>query len=208
MIVVLTNGIIYGLVLAMLIGPAFFALIRVSIDKGFWSGAFFALGVALSDAFAAFTVYFGISQFTENEIFQTTLGIVGGFSILLFGLYPFLQSNSKKNFLSSHQVKRVQGIRYIFEGILLTLINPLVYIFWLGAVSYLTVTFDYTFQEILIFFLGTFATVLSADLIKVYISHRITRYLTPQIISTIDRVAGICLMAFGVRLLVFAFMGI
>ncbi|NJO01659.1 MAG: hypothetical protein HC880_08180 [Bacteroidia bacterium] len=46
-----------------------------------------------------------------------------------------------------------------------------------------------------------------ADLIKSYIANKITQYLTPRIIALIDRIAGLGLIGFGIRLLFFAFYG-
>lgn len=204
MIVVLAKGILYGLVLAMLIGPVFFALIRTSIDKGFKSGAFLALGISLSDSLAALLVYFGISQFTENEIFQTCLGLIGGVFMIGFGLAPFLRAKSQKNFLPSRNVGQVKGVRYVIEGMLLNLLNPFVYFFWLTVLSFLTIDQNYNAKEILVFFLGAITTVLSTDIAKAYVAHKITKYLTPNILIIIDRAAGIGLIAFGIRLFVFA----
>ncbi|NJO01657.1 MAG: LysE family transporter [Bacteroidia bacterium] len=97
MILVLAEGIFYGLILTMLIGPVFFALIRTSIEKGFRSGAYLALGIAISDASVAILVYFGISQLTESELFQTLLGLLGGILMMIFGIMPFLRPVKRKN---------------------------------------------------------------------------------------------------------------
>ena len=45
------QGVLYGITLALLIGPVFFALLRVSIERGFTSGAWMALGIAVSESF-------------------------------------------------------------------------------------------------------------------------------------------------------------
>jgi len=44
------NGVKFGFSLAFLIGPVFFTIIQTSIERGFWNGAWVALGVSLSDA--------------------------------------------------------------------------------------------------------------------------------------------------------------
>ena len=48
---IVINGLLFGLLLCVLIGPVFFALIQNAIEKGFYSGFFMAIGIALSDAF-------------------------------------------------------------------------------------------------------------------------------------------------------------
>lgn len=204
----LLNGIMYGLILAMLIGPVFFALIRTSIDKGFKSGAYLALGIALSDALAATVVYFGVSRFTDSSVFEVYLGWVGGLLMIAFGAAPFVKGASQKKFLPNRAINRAQGLRYILEGLLLNLLNPFVYIFWLGVVGYVTVSTEYAPEGHFFFFLGAIATVFMTDLLKVYVANRITDYLNARIIGLIDKIAGLGLMAFGVRLLVYAIYGI
>ncbi|NJO01658.1 MAG: LysE family transporter [Bacteroidia bacterium] len=51
-------------------------------------------------------------------------------------------------------MRRSRGIRYLLEGILLNILNPFVYIFWLGIVSYLTVSQNYAERQILLFLAG------------------------------------------------------
>lgn len=208
MIGVLFQGIGYGLVLAMLIGPVFFALIRTSIAKGFASGAYLAFGIALSDSFAATVVYLSIAQFQDNTIFQNYLGLLGGFLMIGFGLSYFLIPVSKRKFSPQRGMRPTQGIKHIIEGIFLNLLNPLVYIFWLGIVSYTTVSQGYNLHENFIFFLGTICTVFLTDLLKAFIADRITNYLTAHLISLIGRIAGIALVGFGLRLLFFAAYGL
>ena len=60
---IVLNGIVSGIVLAFLIGPVFFTIIQTSIERGFWSGVFVAIGVSLSDAFYILVSYFGLTQF-------------------------------------------------------------------------------------------------------------------------------------------------
>lgn len=202
------QGIKYGLLLAMLIGPVFFALIRVSIDKGFRSGVYLALGIAMSDSIAATIVFLSISQFAPEESFEfkTLLGAAGGGVMILFGLSPFLKRNTSKQFLPHKGIRRVHGLRYISEGLLLNLLNPFVYILWFVIIS--ANVSHYTRQESTIFLTGALATVLFTDLCKVYLAHKITDYLTPRILRMIDKIAGVGLMGFGLRLVLFAMYGI
>ena len=50
---IITQGILFGLTLSLMVGPAFFSLIQTSITQGFRSGSQLAMGVALSDVLSA-----------------------------------------------------------------------------------------------------------------------------------------------------------
>ncbi|TAE75596.1 MAG: LysE family translocator [Bacteroidetes bacterium] len=200
------TGVIYGLFLAILIGPVFFALIRTSIDNGFKSGVFLALGIAISDSFAASVVYLGIKDFTENSFFQAGMGIVGGSIMLIFGLIPFFKKRNV-SYESLEKKKSKNFLLYTLEGIILNSINPFVYIFWVGIWGKVLLQYQYTGIEVWIFMLGLITIVLTTDILKAYLAHKITKYITPQLLSWIDKGTGIALIIFGIRLLLFAYFG-
>lgn len=208
MLLIFIKGIFYGFLLAMLIGPVFFALIRTSIDKGFMSGAYLALGIAISDSFALLLAFFFISQFIEGMFFKTVLGLLGGIAMLIFGMTPFLKPNTEKKFNVDEFDDRPKGARYILQGIILNAFNPFVYIFWIGIVGSIRVSSSYTSAEMFVFFSGIIVTVLSTDLLKAYVANLITNFLTARILTSIDKIAGIGLIGFGFRLLYFAVYGI
>ena len=60
------SGIGLGLVLAMMVGPVFFARIQLSIDKGFVAAVLMALGVVVSDGIYILFAWFGSSLLDQN----------------------------------------------------------------------------------------------------------------------------------------------
>ncbi|TAE45335.1 MAG: LysE family translocator [Cytophagia bacterium] len=200
------TGIIYGLFLAILIGPVFFALIRTSIDNGFKSGVFLAIGIAISDAFAASVVYLGIKDFTENTSFQAGMGMVGGLIMFIFGLIPFIKKR-KIDYEKDGKKTNKNQFLYTLEGVILNSINPFVYIFWVGIWGKVLLQYKYVGVEVWIFMLGLITAVLMTDILKSYLANKITKYLTPQLLSLIDKGTGIALIIFGFRLLLFAYIG-
>ena len=75
------QGVLVGLTFAVLLGPAFFSLIQTSIQRGFRSGFFLALGIFISDFSALLLAYFGATQFLgkdprENFLFSIIGGII------------------------------------------------------------------------------------------------------------------------------------
>ena len=67
---IILNGIISGLVLALLVGPVFFTILQTSIERGFGSGALVAIGVSLSDAFYITLTYLGVYRLFDNGTFR------------------------------------------------------------------------------------------------------------------------------------------
>lgn len=208
MLIAFIYGIGYGLLLALMIGPVFFALIRTSISEGFKSGVYLAVGIAMSDAFAASLAYFtaaslGLTEFANNPQFKFILGSVGGTLMIAFGLLPFIKPVSKQKYVASRAIRKTRGIRYILEGALLNLLNPFVYLFWITAVSSVITAYSNSYQH-LAFFIGTMVTVLATDIFKSYIADRITNFLNARIIALINKISGIGLISFGIGIIIYS----
>lgn len=186
------QGVLYGMTLALLIGPVFFALLRVSIERGFTSGAWMALGIAVSESFVIALVAIGVAQLAETKEFQFYLGIVGGSMMLVFGLFPFFKKVKKRT--ESKINKKAHGYKLAIEGLLLNILNPSVYLFWIGAVAFNSHLKD---NEMVSFFGGAITTVFVTDLLKAYLANYIRGYLTEKILDKVNKIAGAALICFA-----------
>lgn len=186
------QGVLYGMTLALLIGPVFFALLRVSIERGFTSGAWMALGIAVSESFVIALVAIGVAQLAETKEFQFYLGIVGGSMMLIFGLFPFFKKVKRR---TEKQINtKAQGYKLAIEGLLLNVLNPSVYLFWIGAV---TLNNHLKENEMFSFFAGAITTVFVTDLLKAYLANYIRGYLTEKVLDKVNKVAGAALICFA-----------
>ena len=92
MIEVIMVGIGYGLLLSVMVGPAFFVMIETSINKGIRSALFLDLGVLLSDLMyvtIAFVFFKEVSDLMAGEK-QYFLKIIGGSFFIILGLVMVL----------------------------------------------------------------------------------------------------------------------
>ena len=196
------NGILSGFLLALLIGPVFFTLIQTSIEKGFRSGFFVAIGVSISDAFYIALAYLGIYQVFDKGNFREYLAYSGGVVLLLFGLY-YLFIKSKKLWQPGHlEVQARSPFKLIAKGFLINGITPMVLIFWIGTVSIATTKFGYdTPGKALPYFAAIVTTVFTTDLLKAKLADKLRAFLTPKVIRTLNIVLGIAMIIFGGRMI-------
>lgn len=207
MIQILFGGMLLGLILSVTLGPAFFTIIQTSIDRGFKSALMVSTGVILSDVTLIFISYFGLTTILDVGNNQTYIAIVGGIVLILFGLHTF---NKKPEMLirRSSNFKTPTGkpgvLTYMSKGFFLNFLNPFLWIFWFSALSGLIQQSSPEKLEsyLITFFSGTLITVFSFDLLKSFIGAKIKKYLKLRTQYRINRIVGICLMAFGVILLV------
>jgi len=199
----LIKGLFFGLLLSFLLGPVFFALLQTSIEKGFRAGMFMAIGVSISDSSYMFLTYTGVSFFSNSEEVKLILGFIGSVIMILFGLITFLKPVPKKSLMST-QYESNNYVRKIAKGFFLNGINPFIFIFWLGVAGMVHIRLHYSFSKAALFYLGVIVMVLSADITKAFLAHRLRHLITTRFMKILNRAVGIALILFGFRLLFFA----
>jgi threonine/homoserine/homoserine lactone efflux protein len=199
------NGILYGLVLALLVGPVFFTIMQTSIERGFGSGLLVSVGVSLSDAFYITLIYLGVSQLFDHDSFRLYLAYFGGAVLFSFGIYYlFIKSKRALHFdpatVRTHSPWRLVGKGFIINGL-----TPTVLIFWLGTVGLATTKLGYsTPQKAIPYFASIVSTVFATDVIKAKLADKLRRILTPKLIRNLNIVLGLVLLIFGGRLIYYA----
>lgn len=213
MVASLFEGIILGITLAFLIGPAFISLIQTSIHGGLKSGILFAFGISLSDLTLISLSYMGAIQFINSEENQLVVGVIGGSILIGFGIYTFF----KKYMVSTRrgiEVKlTVSGggfFRYIIKGFIMNILNPFLLIFWIGVMSFVSAKYGVGTKEVVTFFTAAIITVFVTDTVKCFIANTLRRFMNITILTWVNRAVGITLVIFGVVMFyrVFRFYGI
>jgi len=196
---VILGGMSAGLIMTFMTGPAFFALIRTSIQKGFLSGALFALGVFMADAFFVTTTFLGASLIALAESNQKYIAVFGGLFIIGIG-YQYLtkkveQEEKEEDITVSSKLKNTG---YFFKGLLMNLLNPGMLFYWIGLVSYLGTNSDYTNEDIKLFIFCSMITVLSTDLAKAYFASKVRHLFSNTVIQWMNRIVGTALIIFAI----------
>jgi len=206
MLHLLFEGCVLGLTLAILIGPAFFALVQTSIHRGFKSGAFLALGIFISDLTLVFLSYLGASQLVSDPKNRMYVGAAGGLMLIIFGIYTFRHKQHVTE-EGDVEVKKPGIITYILKGFFLNIANPSVWFYWVFWVGVITtrIAAEYNgFNKVeaaVMFFSATLISVFGTDILKCFIAHSIKNYLNDNVLKWINRCVGILLMIFGLFLL-------
>jgi threonine/homoserine/homoserine lactone efflux protein len=212
MLRILLQGIGLGLIIAISIGPAFFATIQTGIDRGFKYGVFFASGILLSDLTLIALCYFGLTGIFDANENKVYIGIIGGLVLIGFGLFTFFKKpeslRQRKQRTPNAKLpvksKNPSLIKYIAQGYFLNILNPFLIIFWLAAMSFVSANAEEgkLGQYALTFFSGTLATVFATDLLKSYIGNKIKKLLRLRYIILVNRIVGIVMMASGIVLFI------
>jgi threonine/homoserine/homoserine lactone efflux protein len=199
------NGIVSGFVLAFLIGPVFFSIIQTSIERGFRSGVFVAIGVSLSDAFYISVCYLGVYQIFDKGNFREYLAYFGGVVLILFGVYYALIKGKKPVSYDAKKLEPTPPLRLVLKGFVINGLSPMVFIFWIGTVVAATTKFNYGSPvKAIPYFAAMVGTVFITDLMKAKLADKLRKVLTPRFIRNLNILVGVLLIVFGARLIAMA----
>jgi threonine/homoserine/homoserine lactone efflux protein len=201
---IIAKGVFSGIVLALLIGPVFFTLLQTSIERGFLSGVFVAIGISLSDSLYILISYLGLAQFMEADNFRHYMALGGGIILLLFGLYYLFVKSRKLARYDPQNIGNASGLRLAAKGFIINGLSPMVLFFWLATVSVATTQLGYSSpRQILIFFASIVTTVFTTDLMKAKLADKLRGLITPKTIRRLNIVLGVIMVIFAGKLLLF-----
>ena len=190
------DGIIIGLGVSLLVGPLFFGLIQLSIEKSVWAGIIFALGIWVSDLLYVRVVQLGLGYLGDDPTFQMVFGIVGSAILFFFGVGIFF-SPIKKSKLSTVGMK--DATSFFLKGVAINVFNPFVLILWVSIMGTIR---EQPMRSQWIFVASMLAVVATSDIIKAVFAARIGENMQEKRLGAIKKVSGIILGVFGIILLV------
>ncbi|MRG46837.1 lysine transporter LysE [Chitinophaga sp. SYP-B3965] len=200
MIAAIIAGLGLGMFLSVSVGPVIFAIIKYSISNGFRAGISFALGVSGSDIMFVLLGNLATSFISNLGSYTKTIGVSGGILLILMGIYGLLfkkvkitTGDERPEMFSTRDYAKIW-----LGGFLMNTLNPGVIIFWLGvcvANAPTTVSHRVTMYSVCLVF------VLAADVLKVFVSDKIRHKLTLTNVIWLNRLAGVCMIVFGLVLL-------
>lgn len=195
--------IIIVLLLTFSFGPAFFALINTGIKHDYKHGAILATGVVLSDLFVCviiiLSVHYGAINFLQDEKNQRFAGILAGIILVAFGAFHYRRPISKSE--ENIEIKAPSSQLLLFKGFFLNLFNPAVWFLWLGNVTGVGKSFNYSVIEMIIYFSIVLGLVLTVELFKIFLAGKIKKFLTDRIMYIINYITGTLLIIFGIVLI-------
>ena len=199
MIESIISGIGLGFVLSFLTGPVFFALIKTSIEKGFYAGVSLAAGVVVSDVFYVALTLFGSSFLALENTYRIQIGVAGSTILFAIGIY-YLFKNVKVNYETTTSKRHNTG--YFLKGFIMCIFNPAILLYWLSVTSgVISISGEIDPAEVIPFFGSILITQFSVDVVKAYYANKLRYKIKEKTISNLNRIAGVLILIFAIRLL-------
>jgi threonine/homoserine/homoserine lactone efflux protein len=192
------EGFLTGIALSLMLGPVFFSILQNSLKHGYKTGVLISFGVIVSDILFI-SLAIGSATFAvliENWKIEFSVG--GGLALMVFGFVQVLRKPAKDNTVEVIQSRLKRSSLMIANGFFLNVINPVNFFVWLGIASYLTLTFNYTLNHKLVFFLfSLFSIFITESLVAIFASS-IRRWMNDNRLKWINRIVGLIFVGLGI----------
>jgi threonine/homoserine/homoserine lactone efflux protein len=189
-------GFLTGMVMSMMLGTVFFALVQNSIDYGFRTGVFISIGVIASDVILITLSWFNTELIPKGGTTDFVVRICGAVFLLLYGLSNLL----KKEKAAYPKTENKQLLKYMSMGFLLNILNPGNYIGWLAITTQLKTVARYEVPKAALYFAGALGAIFLMECLIAWSASFLKPYITEQFLRLVNRLIGVLFIAFGIAL--------
>jgi threonine/homoserine/homoserine lactone efflux protein len=189
-------GFLTGMVMSMMLGTVFFALVQNSIDYGFRTGVFISIGVITSDVILITLSWFNTELIPKGGTTDLVVRICGAVFLLLYGLSNLL----KKEKAAYPKTENKQLLKYMSMGFLLNILNPGNYIGWLAITTQLKTVARYEVPKAALYFAGALGAIFLMECLIAWSASFLKPYITEQFLRLVNRLIGVLFIAFGIAL--------
>jgi threonine/homoserine/homoserine lactone efflux protein len=192
------EGLAFGLILQISVGPVCIAVLHKGLSQGFCHAFVMAWGVAVVDAAYIVLSIVGISALLQIGPVRNVIGLAGALLLVYFGL-RYLRAPAE----TTRAEDRSDGslLKSFTYGAALTLTNPLTILFWAGVLGAMMST--HTFNQaggVVYFAAGCVAATLLFLTAVALAGHFLERILSERLALWLNRAVGLFLIGFAVKL--------
>jgi len=198
----LIKGLAIGLYLSLSVGPVIFAIIKVSLRYGRKAGYAFVAGVSFSDVVMVLVGNLAAELVQGVLVYKKEIALAGGILLIVMGLVTILLKKEPKAGDDHGVASKLDHKGYFsiwLQGFFMNSLNPAPIFLWLSWCTYFAHIM--TLQERIVLFTTCLAFVLSFDILKVVLAHKIREKLTQKALHNINILSAVILIGFGAFIL-------
>lgn len=192
---ILKNGLFTGLLLQLAIGPVFFFIINLALQKTLLDGLMGALAVTIVDYIYIALSTFGIGKLLENEKTKKTFGIVSSIVLTIFGV--IIIKGAINSGISEAVISTTNLFSSFSSVFLLTISSPMTIVFFTSLFSAKAVEYNYTKKELYFFGLGTGLATLIFMGSSVLIFSLLKGTIPTIVIQILNMIVGALIIGYG-----------
>jgi len=156
---VLINGFLTGMLLQIAIGPVFFFILNISLQRTILDGLSAVMAVTLVDYLFIALAVLGVGKLLEKPKINFALGVVSSIVLVLFGIVMILSIEPTGMENSANAMVESNYFSSFISAFVLTISSPLTVVFWTSLFAAKAIENGYAKKELVFFgFAAGFAT--------------------------------------------------
>jgi len=154
MISIFLSGFLTGLLLQIAIGPVFFFILNIALQKTLIDGLFAVMAVTIADYLFIALAVLGVGKLLEKPKIKLGLGITSSVVLMLFGIIMIVSISQGSPVSSPNEPLESNYAASFISTFLLTISSPLTIVFWTGLFAARAIEKGYTQKQLLFFGMG------------------------------------------------------
>lgn len=147
------NGLITWLILQVAIGPVFFYIINLTLQKTIFDGVAGVIAVTIVDYLYITLAILGIGKLLERKKIKKIFAIISSIILIIFGLM-IIQNITSIGITTNTDLWSNLWISFI-SVFFLTISSPMTIVFFTSLFATKTIEYNYSKNELFIFWLAT-----------------------------------------------------
>lgn len=148
------NGLLTGLTLQLAIGPVFFFIINLVLQKTIYDGFAAVIAVTFVDYLYIALIIFGVGKLIERRKVKRALGIISSVVLIVFGSVIIKNIVSVNTLFEINNLGNSSILDSFVATFLLTVLSPMTIVFWTSLFATKAIENNYSKKELLVFGLG------------------------------------------------------
>lgn len=193
----LKNGLMTGLILQLAIGPVFFFIVNLALQKTIFDGLLGALAVAIIDFFYVALAILGIGKILENKKTKKIFGVASSAILIIFG-FIIIKDIVNSNMLTRVNINSTSLFSSFISVLLLTISNPITIVLYTGILGAKGMESNCTKKELFVFGVGIgLATLLFMSISVILLSY-FKQAIPIKLVQILNAIVGCLLVGYGI----------
>ena len=194
---VFLNGIFIGLLLQIAVGPVFFYILNLSIQRTSFDGFCAVIAVTLADYIYIVLAIIGVGKLLEKGRIKIVLGLLSAFVLIVFGIVMIVSANKSITVNTANSVSVSNYLSSFLSSFFLTISSPLTIVFWTGLFATKAIEKSYSRNQLIVFGLSAgLATLLFLGM-SVIIFSLIKTSISFNVVNSLNIIVGIILITYA-----------
>ena len=191
------NGLITGLLLQLAIGPVFFFIVNLALQRTIFDGLVGVLAVTIVDLFYISLSILGIGKLLEKKKVKKIFGIVSSIILTIFGVI-IIKGAIGTDIATEINTNSSNLLASFASVFFLTISSPMTIVFFTSLFTAKAVEYNYTKRQLWIFGLGTGSATFLFMGASVILLSFIGSAIPSIVIKLLNVIVGILLIIYGI----------